>query len=235
MKAVILAGGRGERLRPLTDNIPKPLASVLGKPFLEYLIRYLKNQGITDLVLATGYKTDLIEDYFKKGEDLGVKIIYSKENFPLGTAGPVKNAENLIRDEEVLVLNGDSFLDIDIKKMIEFHRAMAMPITIAVAKVENSMRYGQLIIENDLISQFKEKGQTIESNFINAGIYILNKEVLKQIPEGRKIDFEKEVFPRFSNKIAAFKTTGYFIDIGIEQDYNKFIQDIKKRGTRFLS
>ena len=229
MQTIILAGGRGERLRPLTDNIPKPLVPIADKPFLEYLINFLKNQGITDIVLATGYKSDLIKNYFKNGKNLGIEIIYSKEEFPLGTAGSVKKAENFIKKEDFLVLNGDSFVDINIKLMMDFHKKMGKPITIAAVSVKNPARYGQLIIKDNLVFKFKEKGEKIESNFINAGVYIFRKEVLKRIPVNKKSDFERDIFPNFSGNITAFKTEGYFIDIGIKEDYEKFKKDVSER------
>jgi D-glycero-alpha-D-manno-heptose 1-phosphate guanylyltransferase len=226
MQALILAGGRGERLRPLTDNVPKPMLLVQGKPFLSYLVKSLSSQGIADFIFATGYKGEVIESYFHSGQDYGIKIQYSKEDIPLGTAGPVKKAGNLINGEDLLVLNGDTFVQIDLKQMANFHQQMGKLITIAAVRVENPGRYGQLVIQNGVISEFKEKGQEIISNYINAGVYIFKKEILKYF-SGEKQDFEKDIFPKFLNNIATFKTAGYFIDIGVKEDYYRFNEEIK--------
>lgn len=227
MQALILAGGRGERMRPLTDNLPKPLLPVAEKPFLNYLVKFLKSQGVSDFIFAIGYKGEQIEAYFKDGRDFGVKILYSKEDFPLGTAGPVKKAEPFIKEEDILVMNGDTFVDIDLKVMMDFHKKMGKSITIAAVNVENPSRYGQLIIRNNIIEEFKEKGAKVESNFINAGAYIVKKDILNSFPQGIKIDFETGIFPKFSNNIAAFQTKGYFIDIGVKEDYYRFSEEIK--------
>ena len=229
MQSLILAGGRGERMRPLTDKIPKVLLPIAGKPFLVHQINYLKNQGIKEIILAVGYKAQMVENYFTDGNKLGVKIIYSKEKTPLDTAGAIKNAENLIKDKELLILNGDSFTNINFKKMLKFHRKMKQPITIAAIKVKKPARFGQVLInDKSIITKFKEKNEKIKEAFINTGIYIFQKKILKNFSKNKKISLEKDVFPKFAGKIVAFKIKGYFIDIGVKEDYQKFNQDIKK-------
>lgn len=229
MQALILAGGLGTRLRPLTDKIPKPLLPVNNQPFLFHLVKFLKNQGIREFILATGYKEEMIENYFGSGKKLGLKIIYSRETTPLDTGGAIKQAEDLIKDKNILILNGDSFFELNINKMLEFHQKINQPITMAVAEIKDPSRSGQIKINsNNIIAEFKEKGQEKEKSYINAGVYIFQKDVLKDFPKSKKISLEKEIFPQFLGKISAFKTQGYFIDIGIKQDYEKFNQDIKK-------
>jgi len=232
MQCLILAGGRGERMRPLTDEIPKVLLPVAGKPFLQWQIDYLKNYGIKEIILAVGYKAEKIENYFGNGEKFGVKITYSREKEPLGTGGAIKNAENLIKNNKILVLNGDSFVDIDIKKMLEFHQKKKKPITIAVRKTKDVNRYGSVLINKDsIVTSFqekKEKNGDIKECFINAGVYIFQKKILKYFPLDRCVSLEKEIFPKFVNKITAFKINGYFIDIGIPKDYKKANIDFKK-------
>jgi D-glycero-alpha-D-manno-heptose 1-phosphate guanylyltransferase len=226
MQALILAGGRGERLRPLTDNVPKSMLLVQDKPFLSYLVKSLSSQGIADFIFATGYKFEAIEGYFHSGQDYGIKIQYSKEEIPLGTAGPVKKAENLIDGDDLLILNGDTFVQIDLKEMMSYHKKMGRPITIAAVRAGNPSRYGQLIVNNGVISEFREKGKDRVSQYINAGVYIIKKEILKFF-SGERQDFERDIFPRFLNNIAAFKTDGYFIDIGIKEDYYRFNEEVK--------
>lgn len=229
MKALILAGGRGKRMKPLTDKIPKPLLPVAGEPFLTYLINFFRNQGIKEFVLATGYKRQMIENYFSDGKKLKIRIIYSKEKSPLDTGGAIKLAENLIKDKDLLILNGDSFVELNLKKMLKFHQKMKQPITMAVIKVKNSSRSGQIMINSkDIITRFEEKGEKKKENLINAGVYIFQKKILKNFPEDKKISLEKQIFPKFVGKIAAFKTKGYFIDIGVKKDYRKFNKDIRK-------
>jgi len=229
MQALILAGGRGKRMMPLTDKIPKPLLSVGSVPFLEILINFLQKQKIEDFILAIGYKADMIENYFGTGEKFNIKIVYSKEKIPLGTGGAVKKAENIIKDEDISILNGDSFIDFNINEMLKFHKKMGKPITMAVTRVKDSSRSGQLMIdENNIITRFEEKGKRTKQGFINAGVYIFQKDILKNFPKDKKISLEREIFPELAGKIAAFKVDGYFIDIGKEEDYQKFNRDIKK-------
>ena len=227
-QALIICGGRGTRLKPLTNRMPKPLLPVKGTPFLEFLMDYLKIQGFSNFILATGYKSKMIENYFGRGEDLGVNIDYSKERVPLGTGGAVKKAESLITGKEIVVLNGDSFADLDLKKMIRLHNKMKQPITMAVARTKDSGRSGQLGINKGIVTRFEEKGKQKEG-FVNAGVYVFRKELLGSIPK-KKVSLEKEIFPKFLGKIATFETNGYFIDIGVKKDYRRF----KKEAGRIM-
>ena len=216
-------------MRPLTDKIPKPLLAVGKQPFLAYLISFLKKQGIEEFILTTGYKAEMIENYFGSGRKFGAKIIYSREDVPLDTGGPIKKAENLIKGENILILNGDSFIDFDLKKMTEFHQKMKKPATLAVVKVKNQSRSGQITIDkNSIITRFKEKEKEKGEGFINAGVYIFQKDLLSSFPRDKKISLEKDIFPKLEGNIAAFKNKGYFIDIGAKEDYLKFNKDIKK-------
>ncbi len=228
MQALILAGGRGTRMRPLTDKIPKVLLPVGGRPFLFYLINFLKTQGVKEFILAVGYKAQKIKDYFGNGEKFGVKIVYSEEKKPLGTGGALKNAEKFIKHRDIFVLNGDIFIDVNIKKMTEFHKRMKLPITIGVCWVNDISRYGRVAInKKNVIMKFEEKEYIKEEGFINGGIYLINKKIIKDLPSNRNISLEKELFPQLIGQMAAFKIKGYFIDIGIPQDYQKFQEDVK--------
>jgi mannose-1-phosphate guanylyltransferase len=229
MQALILAAGRGKRMRPLTDKIPKVMLPVGRKPFLAYLIEYLKKQGINEFILAVCWKKEKIKNYFGDGKKFGVEIVYSEEKKLSDTAGAIKNAENLIKNKNIIILNGDSFVDIDIKKMLKFHKEKKSPITMAVYKTKNPGRYGEVIIdENDIVVRFKEKAKTKRENFINAGVYIFQKKILKNFPKNKKLSLEKDIFPNLAGKIAAFKTKGYFIDIGTQEDYKKLKKEFKK-------
>lgn len=222
MQALILVGGRGRRMLPLTNKIPKPLLPVAGKPFLSHQIIFLRNQGIKEFILATGYLGKLFERHFRDGKSLGIKILYSKENKPLDTGGAVKNAEKLIKNEDIFILNGDSFLDFDVRKMLTSHKRNKQPITVAIRKVKDSSRYGAISInKRGIITRFEEKRDSNQRGFINGGVYIVQKKVLKSFAKNKKISLEKDIFPLFNNKIFGFKVKGYFIDIGIPTAYRK--------------
>jgi NDP-sugar pyrophosphorylase family protein len=221
--ALLLVGGMGTRLRSVVQNVPKPLASVGDKSFLELLIRQLKHQGIRKLVLCTGYLADQVENEFGDGHALNLDIQYSKELEPLGTGGAIKLAQSRIGNaSEFLVMNGDSFLEIDLAPFIQFHRDRQAFISIAVVRVEDSSRYGTVQIDRDhQVTGFMEKAGSTGPGLINAGVYLFSPEVLQSIPEGRS-SLEKDLFPRLIGKgVCAYECHGMFIDIGTPEDYSK--------------
>lgn len=229
MQALILAGGPGKRMWPLTNLVPKPLLPINNKPFLVYQMNFLKRQGIENIILAIGHKGRLIKKCLGNGKNLGVQIVYSEEKFPLGTGGAIKQAENLIKNNCIFILNGDTFADVNLKKMLKFHQRNKQPITIAVVEVDNPGRFGQVKINNkNLIINFKEKTQRNQRSLINAGIYIFQKKILKKIPLNKKISLEKDIFPTLIGQIAAFRSKGYFIDIGIPKDYQKAKKELNQ-------
>ena len=178
MKALILCVGLGTRLRRVIDDRPKPMASVAGKPFLEYLIWQLKRYGFRDIVLCIGYLGDQVRAYFGDGSDWDVHISYSHEPEPLGTGGAVKLAEALIREDNFLVMNGDSFLDIDLNGLVNYHFEKRALATMALVEVENPARYGAVEInERGEIKNFVEKGMSSRSKLINGGIYVFNGKI----------------------------------------------------------
>ena len=220
-KAVLLVGGLGTRLRSLVPSAPKPLARVGDRPFLELLIRQLQGQGIRQLVMCSGYLADQIEAEFSDGRDLGVSIEYSKETQPHGTAGAVKLAQSLLEGvSEFLVMNGDSFLEIDFGQLIEFHRAHGGLATAAVVPVENAGRYGTVLADSsNRITTFSEKTGNDSPGLINAGVYVFSGRLLDQIPAG-PASLEKDVFPRILDQgVYAAEQLGMFIDIGTPGDY----------------
>lgn len=222
MKAIILAGGFGTRLKSVIADIPKPMAPVKGKPFLEYLIYQLKTWGYKDIVLSVGYLKDKIISYFGDGKSLDVSIEYSKEEFPLGTGGAIREAMSRYEDKTYLVLNGDTFYNIDFESLCNFHRVKSAQASMAIASVKDASRYGSVVM-NELgeVIRFAEKQNKAKGN-INAGIYILNRSVLANIPPGT-ISFEKEILPELVHQgLFGSMQQGFFIDIGVPEDYKKF-------------
>jgi len=223
IKAVILAGGKGTRLRPLTYSIPKPMLPVGGKPFIEYLIILLKKFGISEIILCTGYLSNTIEEYFKDGSEFGVNIKYSIEKEELGTGGAIKNAEKYL-DNKFIVLNGDSYLEIDYKDFIEYSKKKNSKYTIALTKVENPERYGLVEIDNEgRITNFFEKEQSKKQSkekLINSGVYLFEPEIFDYMPKG-KSSLEKEIFPKIINSMYGYICNGYFIDMGVPESYEK--------------
>ena len=221
MKAVLLVGGLGTRLRSVVSSLPKALASVGSRPFLELLMRQLSSQGIRQLVMCTGYLAEQIEEVVGDGSDLGVTVEYSKESVPMGTAGALKLAQRYVQDEsEFLLLNGDSFLEIDFNDLIDFHRKHESVATIAVVPVENATRYGTVQMGSDRrVLGFAEKTGQNAPGTINAGVYVLDSAVLAQISDG-PASLERDVFPKLlAQGVYAFEQQGMFIDIGIPEDY----------------
>jgi len=221
MKAVLLVGGLGTRLRPAVPSLPKVLASVGDRPFLELLVRQLGAQGIRELVMCTGYLAEQLEEVFQDGSGLGVTIQYSKEATPLGTGGALKHARSYLQKEsDFLVLNGDSFLEIDFNELTSFHRKHDSLATIAVAPVENANRYGTVQVRADgRVLGFAEKAGKNAPGVINAGVYVFGSAILPLIPEG-SVSLERDVFPRLLKQgLYAREQQGLFIDIGIPEDY----------------
>lgn len=220
-KAVILVGGLGTRLRAIIPSTPKPLAPVGDRPFLELLIRQLQGQGIRHLVMCSGYLADQIEGEFGDGRGLGVAIEYSKESQPLGTAGAIKFAETHLQSvPEFLVMNGDSYLEIDLGQLLRFHCLHGGLATVAVVAVENAGRYGTVVADSGhRVTAFSEKTGNDSPGLINAGIYVFRRALLDQIPAGPS-SLEKDVFPKILDQgVYAAERRGMFIDIGTPGDY----------------
>ena len=188
MKAIILAGGRGKRLRPITDYVPKPLISIKNIPIIEWQIKYLKKFGISEVIICSGYKTKMIENYLNN-KKLGIKITFSVEDKPLGTGGAIKKAGKKIKDRSFLVINGDIITNIDLKKLIKKNNA--------IAAIQLRTKFGILQTDKDKIMKFDEKKE-IENLWMNAGIYHLNKESIKELPNVG--DIEKTLFPDYAKK-----------------------------------
>ena len=231
-KAVLLVGGFGTRLRAVVPSVPKPLAMVGDIPFLELLVRQLRNQGIRRLVLCTGYLADQIEGEFGDGESLGVAIEYSKESQPLGTGGALKLAQRYLEGmPDFIVMNGDSFLEIDLHQLMQFHRSHGGLTTMAVVPVENAGRYGTVRIDSgNRITEFCEKTGSDAPGLINAGVYVFSRVFLEHIPDG-PVSLEKDVFPNVLERgVYAAEQNGMFIDIGTPVDYARAQQLFDRLG-----
>ena len=189
MKALILAGGRGKRLRPLTDKIPKSLIPINKKPLIQYTINYLKKFGINEIIICSGYKSKQIQNFLKKKKNFGCKIEYSVEKNPLGTAGAIRNAIKNLSDESFLVINGDIITNIDLKKILK------KPNTIAANELKT--KFGTMEIKNNRILKFNEKTD-VQNVWMNPGLYHLSTNILKILP--RKGSLESEIFPKLAKK-----------------------------------
>jgi len=224
MKAVILAGGFGTRLRASVSNCPKSMALIAGKPFLHYQIAYFRSYGIAEFVLCVGYKADEIIDYFGDGRRFGTHISYAIEDEPLGTAGAFKNA-NL--NDTFLGLNGDSFLRVNINDVIKFYELIKSPL-IVCRRMNDAGRFGTVHFgSNQRITSFSEKSGFGGTGWINAGIYIITSEIIDTIPKDRKCSIEYDIFPGFIEKgLYAFPSEDYFIDIGTPQSYAQIQNEV---------
>lgn len=222
-EAIILAGGFGTRLQSVVKDIPKPMAPVINKPYLVYLIRYLKYYGVNHIVLSVGYLSEVIEEYFKK-EYLGIKISYSKEKKPLGTGGGIKLALEKCKKKNVVILNGDSFFDVNINELKKFHKKTKATVSLAIRKVDNVGRYGEVILNKETeIINFLEKSNKQESGLINGGVYLMKKDALNCFKPDTKFSLEQDYFQKNAgtNKLYAKQFDSYFIDIGIPSEFKR--------------
>lgn len=227
MKAVVMAGGEGTRLRPLTCNRPKPMVPVANKPIIQHIFELLKHHGITDIAVTLYYLADEIESFFSDGADLGLHLSYSVEDVPLGTAGSVKKAAEVFGRERVLVISGDALTDIDLREAVRFHEEKSAVATIVTTRVDNPLEYGIVVTDDEgRIRRFLEKPSWGEvfSDTVNTGIYILEPEVLDYIDPGRPVDFSQDVFPallRDGKRLYSYVASGYWCDVGNIQQYRQ--------------
>ena len=222
-QAVIMVGGKGTRLYPLTDTVPKPALPVLDKPCLKYLISSFAAAGIEQVFLACGYKADVLEKAIGDGSDMGVKIEYSVEDTPLGTGGAMKKLEDRL-DDVFAAANGDTFIDMDISGEIEEHLRTDAKVTISLTHVKNPCEYGIVRIDGTgRITEFKDKPKPEEvfSDLINSGIYVVNKEVLEYVPDNEFMDFSKELVPFIVGKgmrVQGYECRGIWKGVGRPSD-----------------
>jgi mannose-1-phosphate guanylyltransferase/phosphomannomutase len=227
VKAVVMAGGEGSRLRPMTANLPKPLLPVANRPVLEHVLRLLRRHGVTDTVVTVQFLASLVRNYFGDGDELGMSLQYATEQRPLGTAGSVKNAETALRDGTFLVLSGDALTDADLTRMVEVHRASGALVTVGLKSVPDPLEYGIVICDPDgRVSRFLEKptwGQVF-SDTVNTGIYVMEPDVLSEVPSDEEVDWSGEVFPRLLSAGAplfGYRFDGYWEDVGTLESYRQ--------------
>lgn len=229
---MLLVGGMGTRLRPVLSSKPKPLAPIGEIPFLELLVLQLRSQGIRRMVMCTGFQSEQIEEELGDGREWDVKIEYSKESCPLGTAGAIKHAAQLLSEaSDFLVMNGDSFLEVDFHQLMRFHRKRKGWATIAVRQVADASRYGTVELDGQSrVVRFSEKLGISTPGLINGGIYAFKREVLEHLPEG-PASLEKDVLPdMIGHGIFALEQAGMFIDIGTPEDFAR-AQELFQRLT----
>lgn len=237
MQAVILAGGKGTRLYPLTSRTPKPMVNLFNKPVLEHTIELLKSHGIRDIIITLAYKADQIIDHFGGGSKWGVNIQYSLEDIPLGTAGGLRRMQPLLNDT-FLIISGDAVTDFDLKAALDFHKNKSSLATMLLYEVDNPSQFGIVESEKDgKIKRFVEKPSPSEAftNTINTGIYILEPEVISYIPYDSAYDFSKNVFPRLlqnQEPFYSYRTEGYWCDVGSLDQYRNVHFDALTRKVK---
>lgn len=228
--AIILAGGYGSRLRSVVSDVPKPMAPINNQPFLNYQLRFLKKNGIKNVIFSVGHLAEKIIEFYGNSFD-GLTIKYAHEKETLGTGGGIRLAMQSTGEAEILVLNGDSLFDFDIQKFYDQHFQSQADFSLALRKVKNAGRYGNIEINGEhKIFSFKEKNKDTKEGLINAGVYILNKNLyVSQTPEQSKFSIERDFFEKQLEhfNIRGFEFEGYFIDIGIPEDYEKAQHDFK--------
>ena len=224
VKAVIMAGGEGTRLRPLTYTRPKPFVPIGGRPVIEYVVDSLRRAGVTDILLTTCYKPEVLLGHLGGGSRFGANLVYSLEDTAMGTAGGVKKVRSYL-NETFFVASGDGFARVDLKSLLDFHKKSGAVATMGLTRVDNPSEFGIVgMDENGRINRFKEKPKTREeafSNLINTGIYVLEPEVLDHVPEGEPFDFGKQLFPLLVEKglpVFGRELEGLWIDVGRPSD-----------------
>lgn len=219
--AIILAGGLGTRLRTRVADLPKPMAPIGDRPFLAFLLDRLDEAGYRRAILSVGYRADAIESHFgRRYRD--IELAYSHEDEPLGTGGAILQALGQCQDQAALVLNGDTYLELDYPALSRFHKQSPGPISMTVREVADAGRFGSVTIENDRVVAFNEKGAA-GAGWINAGSYVIESDIFKRIPMSGKFSFELDFLMPHCDAIRpkAFRTSGYMIDIGIPEDFDR--------------
>jgi D-glycero-alpha-D-manno-heptose 1-phosphate guanylyltransferase len=230
--AIILAGGKGTRLSGILPDIPKPMAPINGKPFLDILLSQLNRYpNIKNVILAVGYKSGLIINRYENCLSFNFKILFSEEKVLLGTGGAIKRTLSFANTEDVLVLNGDSYIEVDIESLINFHSANNASITIVLKEISDANRYGNVTIDDQhRILSFEEKSSSNCIGLINSGVYLIKKNLFDGIEKDREISFERQILPDLIKSNAhGYITSGKFIDIGIPDDYERAQTELADR------
>jgi len=220
--AIILCGGAGLRLKSVTGDAPKSLASIGKRPFLEILLSQLRRHGFDKVILAVGYQSDLIRSHF--GDQVGaVKIFYSIESTPLGTGGALRNALDLMTSDTALIMNGDSYTDADLRSFLMEHQGSNADVSVVVVPADGRRDCGLVSVgSGERVLGFKEKQSSLGKQYVNAGIYLVSKQILSEIPTGTPVSLESEMFPRWLSEgkhVQAFHHAGQCIDIGTPERF----------------
>ncbi len=232
MRAVVMAGGEGTRLRPMTANQPKPLLPVVNRPIMEHVLRLLRRHGVDETVVTLQFLAAHVRAYFGDGDELGMHLSYATETTPLGTAGSVKNAQDALRHDPFLVISGDALTDIDLTALMAYHRKRGALVTVALKSVPNPLEFGIVITSDDgRIARFLEKptwGQVF-SDTVNTGIYVMEPEVLDHVPTGEPVDWSGEVFPKLvaaGAPVFGHVVAGYWEDVGTIDSFLRAQADV---------
>jgi mannose-1-phosphate guanylyltransferase len=229
--AILLVGGRGTRLAPLTNNTPKPMLQVAGVPFTEHQINKARNAGITEIVLATSFKAELFEPYFGDGTNFGISIKYAVEEVALGTGGAISNAATMLEGNgPVAIFNGDVLSKHDLAGQFDSHQSNRADVTLYLTEVEDARAYGAVELDaSSRVLAFNEKMENPPTNTINAGCYIFNREIINTIPFGKVVSVERETFPQLLSsgaKVFGFVDKSYWLDIGTPAALLKASRDL---------
>ncbi|MHB1467652.1 MAG: nucleotidyltransferase family protein [Solirubrobacteraceae bacterium] len=229
MQAVILVGGEGTRLRPLTSTVPKPVVPLVDRPFIAYMLEWLRAHGVDDVIMSCGFLATSVRNVLGDGSAYGVRLRFVEEPDPRGTAGALKFAESML-DEQFLMLNGDVLTDIDLGAQIAQHNDSGAKATLALVPVEDPTAYGLVhLLANNAVRDFVEKPShdQIDTNLISAGAYVLQREILDLVPPDRKVSIEREVWPQLvGNGLYGHPSSSYWLDIGTPERYLKATFDI---------
>jgi mannose-1-phosphate guanylyltransferase/phosphomannomutase len=239
VKAVVMAGGEGTRLRPMTANQPKPMLPVVNRPIMEHVLRLVRQHGFSETVVTVQFLASMVRNYFGDGDDFGMSLQYATEEMPLGTAGSVKNAEDALRDEPFLVISGDALTDMDLTELVRFHKDNGALVTVGLTRVPDPLEFGIVIADDDgRIQRFLEKptwGQVF-SDTVNTGIYVMEPEVLDEVPSGEVVDWSGQVFPRLLERGAPvygwIAEDAYWEDVGTHESYRKAQADVLSGKVR---
>jgi NDP-sugar pyrophosphorylase family protein len=231
MKGIIMAGGEGKRIRPVSGDLPKPMIKLLGRPIIDHILTLLKSCGITEICITLRYRPEIIQEHLGTGTEYGVHLCYHTETEPLGTAGGVKACQDFIGDEPVLIISGDAACDFDLTKLIQAHNTASPAVTMALYEHDEPLEYGLVLIDrNQRVAGFIEKPswEKVVTNLVNTGIYVLSPEALALVPEGQPFDFAKDLFPLLLERglpIQGIPMSGYWCDIGTPQSYYRCNMD----------
>ena len=229
----ILCGGLGKRLRPVSQNMPKPMIEVGHRPFLDIIIDYMAGFGAKRFILGTGYRSGVIKDYYLRNKKPGLSIVFSHEKAPLDTGGALKNAKRLIKSRHFFVLNGDSFCRFNPEAFFDFHKRKKALVSMLLKRVSRAKEYGQVKLDrNRSIKSFNEKNLGAGKSLVNAGIYIFDKEAFSVMPRENKFSLERDIFPGLAdNRLFGYAKSGFFIDIGTPQRYFKAKAYFSKKSS----